>query len=197
MEHAKGEPTGSTTFEMTPTNSPQPTDDESVPNGGDLWRTVHDELRRLADRHLRNQRASHTLQPTALVHEAYLRLAGDGSRQWESRSHFFGVAARAMRSILIDHARRRNAIKRGAKIDKFPIDTDADLGVDRDRYLVALDDALNDLVSVDAELARVVELRFFGGLTVDETAEVLGVSGATVKRAWKIARGWLHREMTR
>lgn len=170
---------------------------KNVHDGGNLWLMVHDELRKLADRHLRNQRSSHTLQPTALVHEAYLRLAGDGSNQWESRAHFFSVAAKAMRSILIDHARRRNAIKRGAKLEKLPIDGSFELGEDRDRYLVVLDDALNDLASMDAELARVVELRFFGGLTVDETAEVMGVSGITVKRTWKIARGWLYREMTK
>lgn len=153
---------------------------------------VYDELRELADRYLRDEACDHTLQPTALVHEVYLRLVGHNGRTWESRAQFFGVAAQAMRRILIDYARRRGAAKRGGDRRKLSIEQAAEPMEYRDEYLVALDDALTDLASVDPRLSRIVELRFFGGLNVDEVAVILGVSPITVKRHWKLARGWLH-----
>lgn len=162
-----------------------------------LWPLVSDELRYLAGHYLRGERRDHTLQPTALVHEAYLRLVGDHEMVWEGRVHFFNVAAQAMRRILIDHARRRGAAKRGSDRRKFSLDEVIEPFEYRDEYLVALDEALTELASVDEQLSRVVELRFFGGLSIEETAKVLGVSGMTVKRAWKMARGWLHREITK
>lgn len=162
-----------------------------------LWPLVSGELRRLADHYLRNERRDHTLQPTALVHEAYIRLVGDQNAVWEGRGHFFNVAAQAMRRILIDHARRRRAAKRGNERRRFSLDEIDEPTAFRDDYLVALDDALTELATVDAQLARVVELRFFGGLSIEETARVVGVSAMTVKRAWRMARGWLHREITK
>lgn len=162
-----------------------------------LLPVVYDELRRLADQYLRDEPAGQTLQPTALVHEVYLKLVGDGACPWQSRARFFSVAARAMRRLLIDHARRRRAAKRGGDRRKISLDDVLEPSVDRDDYLVALDDALTELAAVDPELSRVVELRFFAGLNVEETARVLGVSPMTVKRMWKLAKGWLHREITR
>ena len=162
-----------------------------------LWPLVSDELRYLAGHYLRSERGDHTLQPTAMVHEAYLRLVGDREMVWEGRAHFFNVAAQAMRRILIDHARRRRAAKRGSDRQKFSLEEIIEPFEYREEYLVALDDALTELASVDEQLGRVVELRFFGGLSIEETAEVLGVSAMTVKRAWKLARGWLHREITK
>ncbi len=155
---------------------------------------VYDELRRLAAQYLRGEHAAQTLQPTALVHEVYLKLVGTCS--FEDRAQFFSVAARAMRRLLIDHARRRCAARRGGGRPKVTLDEVIEPTFDRDDYIVALDDALTELTAVDAELARVVELRFFGGLTIDETARVLDVSPMTIKRMWKLARGWLHREIT-
>ena len=158
---------------------------------------VYDELRRLADCHLRQEPVGHTLQPTALVHEVYLRLVGNNGTPWNNRAQFFSVAAQAMRRLLIDHARRRRAAKRGGSRHKVSLDDVAEPTVDRDEYLVALDDALTELASVDQELSRVIELRFFGGLTVAETAHVLDVSPTTVKRHWRLAKGWLHREISK
>lgn len=161
-----------------------------------LFPLVYDELRRLAASYLRRERRDHTLQPTALVHEAFLRLVGAEDQRWESRAHFLAVAARAMRRILIDHARGRHAQKRGGKAAKVSL---ADLdqpAVDRDDYLIALDEALERLGRLDERQARVVELRFFGGLTIEEAAAVLGVSHATVERDWNVAKAWLHREVT-
>jgi RNA polymerase sigma factor (TIGR02999 family) len=157
---------------------------------------VYAELRRLAAAQLRAERPDHTLQPTALVHETYLRLAEQRSVAWANRSHFFRIAARIMRRILVDHARRRRALKRGSDplrlviSDAEPVDP-----VDRAPELVALDAALDSLERVDPQQARIVELRFFGGLTVEETADAAGVSTATVKREWRTARAWLRREM--
>ncbi|MCH7490165.1 MAG: sigma-70 family RNA polymerase sigma factor [Gemmatimonadetes bacterium] len=158
---------------------------------------VYDELRTLADRYLRDEPRDHTLQGTALVHEVYIRMVGRNERSCESRAHFFAVAASAMRRILVDHARRRRAAKRGGDRHKFSLEQVLEPSDYRYEYLVALDDALTDLASIDEQPARVVELRFFGGLSVDETAEVLGVAPITVKRMWKLARGWLHREITK
>lgn len=162
-----------------------------------LFPVVYEELRRLAAAVLRRERPGHTLQPTALVHEAFLRLADVPQHRWRDRQHFVAVAARAMRRVLVDHARGRQALKRGVDL-RIPID-DIDVasappgGID----LVALDEALATLASLDPRQARIVELRFFGGLTVEETALVIGASERTVKRDWQMARAWLRRELAR
>ena len=158
---------------------------------------VYDDLHRLAGRCLRNQPTDHTLQPTALVHEVYLRLAGHPDYPWEDKAEFFAVGAQAMRNLLVDYARRRAAAKRGGNQRKLPIHDILEPSNYRDRYLIDLDDALTDLASVDSQLCKLVELRFFGGLSIEETATVLGVSPTTVKRKWKVARCWLHHEITR
>jgi RNA polymerase sigma factor (TIGR02999 family) len=157
---------------------------------------VYDELRRLAEHYLRGERAGHTLQPTALVHEAYLRLSGLNEMRLQNRTHFYGAAAQAMRRILVDHARRRLADKRGAGVDVVPLDeASLDGPVDLRLDLVALEDALNALTALAPRPARVVELRYFGGLSVAETAAFLGVAPATVKRDWNFARAWLFRAL--
>ncbi len=158
---------------------------------------VYDELRALADRYLQRQPADHTLQPTALVHEAYIRLVGDAHADWSGRVHFFRVAAKAMRRILIDHARRRCSAKRGGDRRKMPLDDVLAIADYRDEYVMALDEALAELAGIDEQLVQLVELRFFGGLSIEETSQVLGVSPTTVKRWWQIARGWLHREISK
>jgi RNA polymerase sigma factor (TIGR02999 family) len=160
-----------------------------------LMPVVYDELRRLARRHLWNERPDHTLQSAALVNEAYLRLAGQKAPQWRNRAHFFGVAAQLMRHILVDHARNRHAAKRGGGATKLALDAEVSVAEKQDIDLVALDDALNTLAELDAQQARVIELRFFGGLSIEETAVVLDVSSATVKRDWVTARAWLRREL--
>lgn len=157
---------------------------------------VYDELRRLARRYLRRERPDHTLQSAALVNEAYLRLIRQDQPQWQNRAHFFGVAAQLMRHILVDHARNRAAAKRGAGAPRLTLDPEFALPQQRDVDLVALDDALNQLAAMDQQQSRVVELRFFGGLSIEETSVVLGVSPATVKREWATARAWLQREMS-
>lgn len=162
----------------------------------ELLPLVYEELRQLADRFLAAEKRGATLQPTALVHEAYLRLVGSGRASWESHAHFFGAAARAIRRILVDRARARRAVRRGGE-RPLRLDTDAPLadpGPSLD--VLALDEALARLASIDAQKARVVELRFFGGLSVDETAATLGVSPSTVDRDWVFARTWLHRAMS-
>ena len=156
---------------------------------------VYDELRRLARRHLRRERPDHTLQSAALVNEAYLRLIRQEQPQWQNRAHFFGVAAQLMRHILVDHARNRAAAKRGAGAPRLTLDPDIALPQERDLDLIALDVALNELAALDPQQSRLVELRFFGGLSIEETSVVLGVSPATVKREWATARAWLQREM--
>ncbi len=168
-------------------------------SGGDrealerLMPVVYAELRRLAAAHLRSERPDHTLQPTALVHEAYLRLQGQRSVEWANRGHFFGIAARIMRRILVDHARRRRALKRdAAALHLAAAEPEAP---DQAPELIALDTALTSLEKLDPQQARVVELRFFGGMTVEETAEATGISTATVKREWRTARAWLRREI--
>ncbi len=157
---------------------------------------VYDELRRLARHYLRGERADHTLQATALVNEAYLRLVDYKRMRWENRAHFFAVSAQLMRRILVDHARRRNQ-KRGAGVEHVPLEDTAVLGPGRGHDLVALDDAMEVLARFDSRKARVVELRFFGGLSVEETAEVVKVSPNTVMRDWSTARAWLLREISR
>lgn len=155
---------------------------------------VYDELRRIAARHLRGEREAHSLQPTDLVHEAFLRLVRQNV-SWQNRAHFFGVAAELMRRVLVDHARKRLAGKRGAGIPTIALDNDIEWSGGRDMNLVALDDCLNTLAAIDPQQSKVVELRFFAGLTVEETAAVLGVAPITVKREWRVARAWLLREM--
>lgn len=157
---------------------------------------VYDELHRLARHYMRRERPGHTLQTSALVNEAYLRLV-DQSVPWQNRAHFFGIAARLMRQILVDHARAHNYAKRRGGAQKVSLDQAADLAQARASDLVALDDALNDLAAMDPQQSRIVELRFFGGLTIEETAEVVGLSHATVEREWSAARAWLRREMSR
>jgi len=158
---------------------------------------VYAELRRLAQHYLKRERSSHTLQSTALVHEAYLRLAGSGAPQWQNRAHFFGVAAMVMRQILVDHARRHRADKRGGGMCRLTLDDATDRAQEVDVDVVALDDALKTLATMDPQQSRVVELKFFAGLTIEDTSEVLGISPATVKRDWVTARAWLFRELDR
>lgn len=156
---------------------------------------VYAELRRQADRHLGRQRPGHTLQATALVHEAFLRLVDQTHASYKDRAHFFAVASRAMRQILVDHARRRTAGKRGGGATRLALEDAIAAVPARGVDLVALDDALARLEKLDPEQSRLVELRFFGGLTVEETAVVLGCSPATVKRSWSSARAWLYAEL--
>jgi RNA polymerase sigma factor (TIGR02999 family) len=160
-----------------------------------LFPLVYDELRRTASRLLRGERPGHTLQPTALVHEAYLKLVGAPAPDWQNRAHFMGVAARAMRQLLIDHARRRQAAKRGGGAVPVRI-TNENLGIDVPLdELLALNDALDRLGTQHDRLRRVVELRFFAGLTEDEVAEALGVTARTAQRDWAKARAWLYKEL--
>ena len=161
----------------------------------ELMPIVFDELHRIASGYMRRERVGHTLQPTALVNEVYLKLVADAGVEWQGRAHFVGVAARLMRNILVDHARARAAAKRGG--ERVSI-TEVDGAVEaRGVDLLALDEALERLALLDLDLARVVELRYFGGLTTRETAEATGVSTATVEREWATARGWLRRELER
>jgi len=155
---------------------------------------VYDELRRLARHYLLRERSGHSLQATALVNEAYLRLVDYKRMRWQNRAHFFAVSAQLMRRILVDHARRHN-LKRGGGVQHVALEDTAVVGGGRGENLVVLDDALHALARMDARKARVVELRFFGGLSVEETAEVLQVSPGTVMRDWSTARAWLYREM--
>jgi RNA polymerase sigma factor (TIGR02999 family) len=162
-----------------------------------LLSLVYAELRADAARHLRHERPGHTLQPTALVHEVYLRLlSGPRGPVFENRAHFFGIAARCMRQILVDHARARNAAKRGHGEVFQPLTLALELEAPREVGVEAIDEALTRLAAIEPSHARLVELRFFAGLTIEETAEVLGVSTMTVKRTWRLARAWLHRELT-
>ena len=156
---------------------------------------VYDQLHRLATRQLKRERRGHTLQPTAVVHETYLRLVDQRRANWQSRAQFFAVAAGMMRRVLVDHARSRRAAKRGGLMPHIAID-DVDAGIDPPSVdLVDLDEALGKLEQLDADQAKIVELRFFGGLTVEETAEVVRSSPATVKRDWHSAKAWLFREL--
>ncbi|MGE5717221.1 MAG: ECF-type sigma factor [Acidobacteriota bacterium] len=158
---------------------------------------VYGELRREARARLRNERASHTLQPTALVHEVYLRLVDQSRVQWRNRAHFFGVASRVMREVLVDYARARRAAKRGGTRTQISLEDANPATPSRNLDLLDLDLALRRLASLDERQARLVELRVFGGLTIDESAEVLETSAATVSREWRHAETWLHKEMSR
>jgi RNA polymerase sigma factor (TIGR02999 family) len=157
---------------------------------------VYNELRRLAQHHLRGERSDHTLQSTALVHEAFLRLVKPGSVRLESRRHFFALASQLMREILVDHARNRKAAKRDGG-ERLTLDDAAELSGSRGVDLLALDDALNELAKMNPRQSRIVELKFFGGLSIEEASEILGVSSATVERDWAVARAWLYREINR
>ncbi|HEY6213640.1 MAG TPA: ECF-type sigma factor [Vicinamibacterales bacterium] len=166
---------------------PQPADD--------LAPLVYDELRRIAAAYMRRERPGQTLQATALVHEAYLRLAGAGT-PWKNKQHFIGIAARSMRQILVERARARGAQKRWAGLDRVSVTDSLAIAAEDESMLPALDEALDRLARLDAEQAKVVELRFFAGLSVEETADALGLSPATVKRRWALARAWLLRELS-
>ena len=170
-------------------NDPQP----PLP-ARDLAPIVYDELRRLAGAYMRRERPGQTLQATALVHEAYMRLAGAGT-PWNDERHFVGIAARSMRQILIERARARGALKRGGVQARVTLDEALVAGGEQSFDILALDTALEKLAALDPEQARLVELRFFGGLTVEETAEAMSISPATVKRHWAVARAWLAREL--
>ena len=160
-----------------------------------LFVLVYDELRRRAAVQLRRERRDHTLRPTALVHEAYLRLMGQDHARWEGRSQFFAIASEVMRRVLVDHARARKAAKRGGSAVRVALDDDVAAAAPREVDLIALDTALNELAAMDARQSRVVEMRYFGGLGTAEIAEVLGVSRATVDRDWRFARTWLYRRL--
>lgn len=162
----------------------------------ELMPLVYDELRRLAQNYLSRERVGHTLQTTALVHEAYLRLIDQKSVNWQNRAQFFGIAAQMMRRILINHANSRHTKKREGYATKIPLDDAVNLFEKRELDLIALNEALDDLLILDPQQTRIVELRFFGGLKIEETAEVLGISPATAKRDWDSAKLWLRRQLS-
>lgn len=157
---------------------------------------VYDELRRQAARYLRREQVGHTLQTTALIHEAYLRLVDQRSVHWQNRAQFFGIAGQMMRRILVDHARTKKRAKRGGSDIRVSLDQAVSISSKKDLDIVALDEALGRLEEIDPQQSRIVELRFFSGLSVEETAAVLGISAATVKRDWSVAKAWLHREIS-
>jgi RNA polymerase sigma factor (TIGR02999 family) len=158
---------------------------------------VYAELRRLAAGYLRNERPNHTLQPTALINEAYARLVGQSQPDFESRAHFVGVAAQIMRQILVDHARGRNAQKRGGDLERVQLNESIDSVVERPWAIIALDDALTELARMDPTKSRLIEMRFFGGFTAEESAELLQMSVSTVRRELRVAQAWLQREVDR
>jgi RNA polymerase sigma factor (TIGR02999 family) len=160
-----------------------------------LMPLVYQELRRMAHQHMRKECPGHTLQTSALVHEAFVRLVDQTDVQWQNRAHFFGIAAQMMRRILVDHARSRHYAKRGGYVRRVSLDEVAIVSEERAADVVALDDALTRLAAVDERKSQIVELRFFGGLSIDETAAVLAVSPGTVMRDWTLAKAWLRREM--
>jgi RNA polymerase sigma factor (TIGR02999 family) len=158
---------------------------------------IYHELHRIAASYLRKERPNHTLQSTALVHEAYIRLIDTRNIHWRNRAHFFGAAAQAMRRILVDHARGHQAAKRGGGVCRVTLNEESALSEERDVSLLALDDALNKLAEMDEQKSRMVELRYFTGLSSKETAEVLGITEAAVKSQWRTVKAWLHRELTK
>ena len=162
----------------------------------ELMPLVYQELRRVARQCMNRERADHTLQTSALINEAYLRLADQTNIHWQGRAHFFGIAARLMRQILVDYARRRGYAKRGGDVRRVDMDKAVVISGERAAEVVALDDALKSLAEIDPRKSQVVELRFFGGLSIEETAEVLGVSEGTVRRDWALAKAWLHDAIT-
>lgn len=161
-----------------------------------LMPVVYEELRRIAARHFHSERPGHTLQPTALVHEAYLRLTGETRIHWRGRAHFFGVAATLIRNILVDHARSQKAAKRGGSASRLPFEEAFAVPTDNAPTILAVDDALQALAKIDPQQSRIVELRYFAGLTIDETASLLGVSPSTVKREWILAKAWIFRALS-
>jgi RNA polymerase sigma factor (TIGR02999 family) len=161
-----------------------------------LMPLVYGELRRLAGRYLNHEREGHTLETHDLIHEAFLRLVDQRQVDWQGRTHFFGIAAQMMRRILVDHARRRGAQRHGGDVRQLLLDEVNDLALHRDADLVALDEALTELAAVDEPLARIVDLRFFGGFEHDEIASLLGVSNPTVRRRWRLAKAWLYRRLS-
>lgn len=161
----------------------------------ELMPHIYDELRRLASSHLRREGAGHTLQSTALVHEAYLRLINQREVKWQNRAHFFAIASRMIRRILVDHVRKQRTDKRGAGAARVSLEDSSELAAKTDVNLGEVDEALQRLEAMDPQQGRIVELRYFGGLTVEETAEALGISPATVKRDWAVAKAWLTREL--
>jgi len=164
----------------------------------DLMPLIYVELRRQASGYLRRERVNHTLQPTALINEAYLKLIDQRDVKWQNRAHFFAIAAQAMRRILVDYARERHREKRGGAAENLPIDEALTIvSQEKSVDLVALDEALNKLAKFDERQSRVVELRYFSGLSIDETAEVLNVSNVTIRRDWNMAKAWLHQEITK
>ena len=163
----------------------------------DLLPLIYDELRRVASNYLRRERSDHTLQPTALVNEAYLKMVDITQVSWQNKAHFIGVAANQMRRILIDHARNHNAQKRGGEFHILTLNEEIDKAADETTDLIELDEALNELAKLDPIKAKIVELRYFGGLTMDEAAEVLDVSTITVKRHWKMTKAWLYGRLAR
>ncbi len=165
--------------------------------GGELLSAVYGELRRLAQNRLKRERIGHTLSPSAVVHEAYLRLAASDQPEWQDRAHFFAVAARLMRQILVDHARRRNAHKRSAGFRRVPLKGELAFSEAKSTELLALDEVLNRLEQQDERQSRIVEMKFFAGLTIEEIAKILGISSKTVKREWTMARAWLHQQIGR
>ena len=171
------------------------TDTDRRPTAEELAALVYDELRRLAGAYMRREAPGQTLQPTALVHEVYLRLAGAGT-PWNDRRHFIGIAARSMRQILVERARARGALKRWGRLDRVSLVESLAMSPNGSTdMLPALDEALSRLERLDPEQARIIELRFFAGLTVEEAADALGISAATLKRRWSLARAWLFREL--
>jgi RNA polymerase sigma factor (TIGR02999 family) len=171
-------------------------DPSTPPPAQELAPLVYDELRRIAAAYMRRERPGQTLQATALVHEAYLRLAGAGT-PWHDKRHFVGIAARSMRQILVERARARGAQKRWAGLDRVSLTDSIAMAADEVGLLPALDDALTRLEQIDPEQARIVELRYFAGLSIEETAEALGMSPATLKRRWALARAWLFRDLSK
>jgi RNA polymerase sigma factor (TIGR02999 family) len=167
---------------------------EGVAN--ELLPLIYDELKRIASNYLRRERSNHTLQPTALVHEAYMKMVDITQISWQNKAHFLGVAANQMRRILVDYARQHNAEKRGGEFHILTLNEEIDKAIEQSTELIALDDALNELAKMDPVKAKMVELRYFGGLTVEETAEVLGVSAITVKRHWRMTKAWLYGQLT-
>lgn len=208
---ARADVTGSPSWEGTVTvkDRPEPSDlTEALAElnrGGadaraDVLRLVYQELKRLAQARMRGERPDHTLQPTALVHEAFIQLISDQDARWENRAHFFGAAAEAMRRILVDYARSHQALKRGGgkrrvALEQVALEEVVNLAEDRCTDVIVIDEALSKLSATDAQKARVVELRFFGGLSVEETAAVMDISPRTVKRDWSFAKAWLFREI--
>jgi RNA polymerase sigma factor (TIGR02999 family) len=160
-----------------------------------LMPAVYDQLRELAARYMAGERQDHTLQPTALVHEAFVRLIDQSGIDWKSRAHFFAIAAEVMRHVLVDHARRRNAVKRGASVQRVTLNESADVAGRDEIDVLALDEALEELNRLNERQRKVIDLRFFGGMTVEEAAHVLEVSPQTVRLDWRMARAWLHQRL--